>query len=127
MNVVDSSGWLEYLADGPGADSFVAAIENADELIVPAICMAEVARVLTRERDEHTALQALALMEQSKVVEMDVSVMLGAACLGVEAKLPLADSIILATARAHDAILWTQDDDFKGLTDVRYFPKRPFR
>jgi len=124
MNVVDSSGWLEYFVDGPGATVFAPVIEATDELIVPQICLLEVARVVFRERGEHTALQALALMEQGEVIALDTSLMLRAAHLGQAHKLPLADSVILATARAHRAIVWTQDGDFEGLEGVRYFPKQ---
>jgi len=124
MNVVDSSGWLEYFVDGPGAEVFAPVIEATEELIVPQICLLEVARVVFRERGEHTALQALALMEQGEVIALDTSLMLRAAHLGQSHKLPLADSVILATARAHRAIVWTQDGDFEGLEGVRYFPKK---
>jgi predicted nucleic acid-binding protein len=124
MNVVDSSGWLEYFVDGPGSDIYAPVVEAMDELIVPQICLLEVARVVLRERGEHAALQALAVMEQGEVIALSTSLMLQAAHLGVLHKLPLADSVILATARAHAAVLWTQDSDFKGLDGVRYFPKQ---
>ncbi len=123
MNVVDSSGWLEYFVNGPGADHFAPAIEDLDALLVPEICMLEVARVVFRERGEHAALQALALMEQGQVVGLDFSLMLQAAFLGQVHKLPLADSVVLATGRTRGAIVWTQDTDFEGLEGVKFFPK----
>lgn len=123
MNVVDSSGWLEYLADAPGADFFAPALEDTDNLIVPQICMLEVARVVYRERGEQSALQALALMRQGQTATLSTAVMLEAARLGKEHKLPLADSVVLATGRLHEAIVWTQDSDFEGLEGVRYTPK----
>jgi len=123
MNVVDSSGWLEYLADAPGADFFAAAIESTEEIIVPTICMLEVARKVFRDRGEDEALQALALMQQARVVDLVQDVIQMAARLGKEHRLPLADSVVLATGRLYDAVIWTQDSDFEGLENVRYTPK----
>ncbi len=124
MNVVDSSAWLEYLADGPNAGYFAPAIEAPEELIVPTISLYEVFKRILQQRSEGEALQAIALMQQGEVVELDAPLALAAARLGVDARLPLADSIILATARRHGATLWTQDEDFDGLPDVRYRPRK---
>ena len=107
MNVVDSSGWLEYFADGPKADFFTAAIENTQELVVPSISVYEVFKRVLQQRDEEAALQIVALMAQGQVVDLDQTLALSAAKISHELKLPMADSIILATARAHKAILWT--------------------
>jgi predicted nucleic acid-binding protein len=123
VNVVDSSGWLEYLADAPGADFFAPAIENTEELLVPSICLLEVARKIFRQRGEDPALQALALMQQGRVIQLVPAVIQLAARFGVEHRLPLADSVIFATGRLHDALVWTQDADFEGLEGVRYTPK----
>lgn len=123
MNVVDSSGWLEYLADGPGANFFAAAIENTDELVVPTLSLYEVFTRILQQRDESAALQAVALMQQGRVVDLDARLALSAAALGVQHKLLLADSAIYATARAHEATLWTQDADFEGLPKVRFRPR----
>jgi predicted nucleic acid-binding protein len=120
MNVVDSSAWLEYLADGPNAGFFAPAIEATEDLIVPTISLYEVFKRILQQRSESEALQAVALMQQGEVVELDAPLALVAARLGVDARLPLADSIILATARRHGATLWTQDEDFDGLPDVQY-------
>ena len=122
-NVVDSSGWLEYLADAANADFFAPAIEAPENLIVPAISILEVFKWVLRERGEDAALQAAALMQQGSVVELDVAQAIRAAKLGLEHRLPLADSVVLATARAYDAVLWTQDADFEGVEGVRYRPK----
>ncbi len=122
-NVVDSSAWLEYFAGGPGAGLFANAIEAVDRLIVPAICLLEVFKVVLRQRGESDALQAVALMQQGGVVDLDASLALTAARVGVEHKLPLADSIVYATAVVAGAAIWTQDEDFKGLPGVSYFPK----
>ena len=123
MNVVDSSGWLEYFADGTNADFFAPAIEDVERLIVPSITLAEVFRRVLGQRGEGEALQAIALMQQGQVVELDSTLAVSAGKLGHELGLPLADSIILATAQRHGAVVWTQDADFEGLEDVRYAPK----
>ena len=123
LNVVDSSGWLEYFADGPGARHFAAAIEGVSTLLVPTVCLLEVFKIVLREHDENDALQAVALMQQGQVVELDASLALAAAQVGVTRRLPLADSVVYATAQAFGAVLWTQDEDFDGLEDVRYFRK----
>jgi len=120
MNVVDSSAWLEYFANGPNASFFAKPIEQVDKLVVPSLSMFEVFKRVLQQRDENDALQAVAVMQQGSVVDLDASLALSAARLSVEAKLPLADSVILATAREYDAVLWTQDADFKGLEKVQY-------
>ena len=124
MNVVDSSGWIEFLGGGPNADFFAAAITDASRLVVPAISVFEVCRWMRRELGERRALEAMALMQQGKIVELDATLAMSAARLSLELKLPMADSIILATARAHDATLWTQDDDFEDLEGVKYIAKK---
>jgi predicted nucleic acid-binding protein len=123
MNVVDSSGWLEYLADGAHADFFAAAIEDPAALVVPTISMYEVFKRVLQQRGEGDALRAVALMAQGKVVELDMRTALEAAALSQAEKLPLADSIIWATARLYDATLWTQDSDFEALDGVQYIAK----
>lgn len=124
-NVVDSSGWLEYLAETPNADIFAQAIEDPEHLIVPALSVLEVFKWVLRERGEDAALQAAALMQQGHVVELDVALAVRAAKLGIEHKLPLADSVIFATAQAFGAVLWTQDADFPDLPEVNFTPKHP--
>jgi predicted nucleic acid-binding protein len=124
MNVVDSSAWLEYLADGPAADHFAAPLEDTDNLIVPTICIYEVFKAVLQQRDEDAALETAALMKQGTTINLTDDLALQAAKISLEYKIPMADSIILATARAHEAVLWTQDQDFKDLKDVNYFPKR---
>lgn len=123
MNVVDSSGWLEYLADADNAEFFAAAIEDPSQLIVPTLSIYEVFTRILQQRDKDSALQAAAAMEQGTVVELSVPIALMAADLSLAHSLPLADSIILATSRAHGAVLWTQDADFDALQDVRYVRK----
>jgi predicted nucleic acid-binding protein len=124
MNLVDSSGWLEYFGDAPNADFFAPAIEDVPNLLVPTICILEVFRRVLQQRDEMAALQVTAIMQQGHVIDMDSAIALYAARVGVDLKLPLADSVILATARMHNATIWTQDEDFMGLEGVRYVSKR---
>jgi predicted nucleic acid-binding protein len=123
MNLVDSCGWLEYYADGPNADFYAGAIEDIDNLIVPVICIYEVFRKILQQRGEAPALQAVALMHQGLVVDLSSPLALSAAKIGVELKMPLADSIILATARVHNATVWTQDAHFKDIEGIRYVGK----
>ena len=122
-NVVDSSAWLEYFADGKNAHRFAKVIENPDSLLVPAITLTEVFKSITQQRNESSALQYVAVMQQSKVIPMDATLALRAAALGLRHQLPLADSIVYATAKAANALVWTQDADFEGLEDVRYWAK----
>lgn len=123
MNVVDSSGWLEYFADGANADFFAPAIENLAILLVPVISIYEVFKRVLQQRDEGAALQAVALMAQGKVIDLDMRIALEAARLSEQHKLPMADSLILATTRLYNATLWTQDRDFEGFDGVRYIEK----
>jgi len=124
VNVVDTSGWLEYFADGPNARHFARPIEDIKQLIVPVICVYEVFKKVLRERDENAALHAAALMNQGEVVVLDATLALSAAKISVELKIPMADSIVLAVAKAHGAIIWTQDADFENLPNVKFFPKK---
>lgn len=123
MNVVDSSGWLEFLADGPNADAFSEPILKPEILLVPVMSIYEVFKKVLLERDETTALQVVALMMQGRLVELDADLALTGAKLSIELRLPMADSLILSTARQHGATLWTQDKDFAGMDGVQYFPK----
>lgn len=123
MKVVDSCGWLEYFADGANADKFAAAIEDTLHLIVPAISLLEVFKRVLQQRGEDAALQAAAIMSQGQVIDLDMSLALTAAKLSAEHKMPMADSIILATARQYNASVLTQDNDFEGIAGVEYFKK----
>ena len=123
MNVVDSSAWLEYFAGGDNADFFAPPIEAVAKLIVPVISVYEVFKRVCQQRGEGDALQAVALMQQGRVVELTSPLALTAAKLSIEHRLPMADSLILATARMHGATLWTQDADFDGIAGVKYKAK----
>jgi predicted nucleic acid-binding protein len=123
MNVVDSSAWLSYFAGDENAKEFAAAIENIEKLLVPSITLTEVFKCIMRQRDESAALQGIAHMEQGRVVTLDSSLAVDAAVFGLKYKLPLADSIIYATGNKFNAVVWTQDADFKSLPNVKYFSK----
>lgn len=123
MNVVDSSAWLEYFAGGSNAANFASVIETTAELLVPSITLLEVFKKISQQHDASVALKYVALMQQAKIVDLDAALAVRAAELGRRHKLPLVDSIIYATAQAANAVVWTQDADFDGLADVRYFAK----
>ena len=125
MNLVDTSAWLEYLANGPNADYFSAPLEDTGNLIVPTICIYEVFKAVLRQRGEDAALQTVALMKLGTTINLTDELALQAAKISLEYQIPMADSIILATARTHEAVLWTQDQDFKDMENVNYFPKQP--
>jgi len=124
MNVVDSSGWLEFFADGPNAMFFAPSITDVEHLIVPAISIYEVFKRILQQRSETDALQAVGQMAQGLVIDLNQTLALSAAKLSVDFKLPMADSLILATAQANQAVLWTQDADFKNVAGVQYIKKR---
>ena len=120
---MDSSAWLSYFAGDKNAAAFAKAIEAIDELLVPSITLTEVFKCIVRQRDEDVALEAIAHMEQGKVVSLGSALAVEAAVYGLKHKLPLADSIIYATAKKYSAVIWTQDADFKVLPNVKYFQK----
>lgn len=123
MNLVDSSGWLEYFADGPNASFFAPAIENTETLFVSTINLYAVFKRILQQRGENLALQAVALMNQGKIIDVNVEIVINAAKLSSALKLPMADSLILSAAQSCNAILWTQDVDFKNIPNVKYIQK----
>jgi toxin FitB len=123
VNLIDSSAWLEYFAAGPQAQHLTAAIEDVERLLVPTIVLVEVTRRVMQQRDEDTALQIAAVLHQGQIVPLDSGIALSAAHFGGVHKLPLADSIIFATAKQFDATIWTLDAAFKDLPGVKYFSK----
>ncbi|MHB0875520.1 MAG: PIN domain-containing protein [Anaerolineae bacterium] len=125
MNLVDSSGWVEFFGGGENASAFAAAIVDTEALLVPAIVVYEVTKWLMQRRDEEDVLNAYAAMLEGKVVDLDPTVALEAARLSCRHRLPMADSIILATARMHEATVWTQGQHFAGLEGVRYIARQP--
>lgn len=124
MNLVDSSAWLEYFADGPNTRHFSSTIKTSGQLVVPTITLYEVFKVVLRESDENAALQACAAMQKGLVIDLNSKLALAASKLSLLHNLPMADAVILATAREHGATLWTQDAHFKEVAGVKYFPKK---
>jgi len=120
VNLVDSSAWLEYFADGPNADFFAPAIEKTRDLLVPTIVVFEVYKRVLQQRQEPAALEAVSVLQHGQLIELTASLAIAAARISQEEKLPMADSIILATARARNAIIWTQDSDFQEMDRVKY-------
>jgi len=127
MNLVDSCGWLEYLAGGPNADYFAKPLEDIDHLVVPTICLYEVFKRVLQQQGRSAALEVTAAMRQGKVVALTDSIALQAATLGDSLGLALADSVILATARSEQAVLWTQDAHFKTFEGVTFVSAKPIR
>lgn len=123
MNVVDSSGWLEYFANGENASFFAPAIDDTEHLIVPVICIYEVFKRLLQQRGADTALSNINDMHEGQIINLDATLALNAAQISTENKLAMADSLILATARKFQATLWTQDEHFKDMDGVRYIGK----
>jgi toxin FitB len=124
MNLVDTSGWIEYFFGGPNAGYFAPPIETIDELIVPVVCLYEVFKKINVAADEARALQCVVQMKQGHVVDVTENISLSAALISLKHRLPMADSLIYATARSEKATVWTQDEDFKGLPDVKFKPAR---
>ena len=124
MNIVDSSGWLAYFADEPNAKHFLTPLNDTASLVVPTVTIYEVFKVVLRESSENEALQAAVAMRKGTVVDLTASLAIAASKLSLAHNLPMADSIILATAKQFDATIWTQDSDFENIGDVKYFPKK---
>lgn len=123
MNVVDSSGWLEYFAKGSNGAFFAPVIQDTANLIVPTICIYEVYERILIQKDAEDALNVVGWMSLGQIADVTREIALQAADLSLEHKLPMADSLILAAARAYEAILWTQDEHFNGIEGVRYIKK----
>ncbi|NBW96003.1 MAG: type II toxin-antitoxin system VapC family toxin [Planctomycetia bacterium] len=124
MNVVDSSGWLDYFVGGRHARTLEPVLEDIESLIVPAVSVYEVFKVLLREAGEEAAIQGVAAMQRGRLVDLTAQRALDAAALSLRHSLPMADGIILAAARESNATIWTLDEHFKNLDNVRYFPKK---
>lgn len=124
MNIVDSSGWIEYVVDEANASFFEPAIIDAENLLVPTICLYEVFKRVLQEFGEERALDTMGIMSLGTIIDLDRQIAIHAAQISNELKLAMADSIILATARAHDATLWTQDEHFKNIEGVRFKEKK---
>ena len=124
MSSIRRVGWNTLLTDGPNADFFAKSIITTADLVVPTLSLYEVFKRVLQQRDEDDALQAVALMQQGTIVELSAPVALSVARISLNEKIPMADSIILATARAYGATLWSQDSDFENIAEVRYIAKK---
>ncbi len=120
MNLVDTSGWIEYFFEGPNASFFAPPIEEVEELIVPTVCLYEAFKKISAVADQSRALRAIAQMKQGRVIDLTADIALKAALISTERKLPMADSLIYTTAKVAGATVWTQDEHFEGLPDVRF-------
>jgi len=123
MNILDSSGWIEYFADGSNAGVFAPVAEDTASLLIPSIVLYEVFKFFLRVRSETEARRVAASMRQGRIIVIDESLALSAAKLALQYRMAMADSLIYAAAQAHGATLWTQDDDFAHVPGVRYFSK----
>jgi len=124
MNLLDSSVWLEYFTHGPNTHHFAPVLKTPGQLVVPTVILYEVCKVVLREQDESAALQASAAMQKGTVIALDAKLAMAASKVSLFHGLPMADAVILAAAREHDATLWTQDAHFKEIVGVKYFPKK---
>jgi predicted nucleic acid-binding protein len=124
MNVVDSSGWLEYFARGPNSSFFAPVVKETETLVVPTVCMHEVFKRLLALRGEESALQAIGIMSLGTIADLTREIAVNAAYFSSKFKIAMADSIILATSHAYDATLWTQDADFEDMDGVQYIEKK---
>ena len=124
MNIVDSSGWLAYFADEPNSKHFLIPLKDSASLVVPTITIYEVFKVVLRESSENEAIQAVAAMQKGTVVDLTTKLAIAASKLSLQHRLPMADSIIIATSQAFSAKIWTQDSDFKNISGAKYFPKK---
>ncbi|MFQ5667677.1 MAG: type II toxin-antitoxin system VapC family toxin [Candidatus Binatia bacterium] len=115
MILVDSSGWIEYLADRPKADEFASYLESREPLLVSAIEIYEIYKVIRRDLSEERALEAISALRRASIVPVDETLALEAADLSLERGLAMADALIYATARRYNATVVTADTDFDGL------------
>ena len=123
MNVVDSSGWLEYFSKGETAEFFSAAIQDTENLLIPTISIYEVFKRMLIQLGEESALQSIGIMSLGITVDLTQEIAINAAKISSDLKIAMGDSVILATARAYDATLWTQDVDFEGIEGVKFVRK----
>jgi predicted nucleic acid-binding protein len=126
VNIVDSSGWLEYFSGGPNSEQFATPLKDPSSLIVPVITIYEVFKVVLHESGETAALQAVAAMQKGTIIDLTTSIAMNASKLSLQYSLPMADSIILSTAQSYECLVWTQDSDFENLpgVSVKFFPKK---
>ncbi len=125
MNVVDSSGWIEFFLAAPSGPVFKPVIEERDKLVVPVIALYEVHRILSRRLPEAAVTLALDVMRLGRVIELTDRRAIAASSIAAQHKLAMADAVMYSIALEHKATFWTQDVDYEGLAGVRYCPKKP--
>jgi toxin FitB len=123
MNIVDSSGWIEYFFDTPRADLFATAIEGVTKLLVPVVSIYEVHKVLSRKLPAGAVQSCLDVMRQGLVLDLTDKRAVAAADIASKHKLAIADAVIYSMAREFDGTLWTQDVGYDGLAGVKFFEK----
>ncbi|MBV6421563.1 MAG: hypothetical protein DAHOPDDO_02838 [Ignavibacteriaceae bacterium] len=123
MNLVDSSAWMEYFADGKNAKHFAPMIQDLKNLVESIINVSEVYKKISQHRDENSAIQAIAVMQQAEVLEITSQIAIEGSKISIQNKIPMADSLIIASARSVGAKIWTQDYNFKGIDNVLFFKK----
>ncbi len=124
MNVVDSSGWIEYFSNGKNGQFFLPIVRDINNLLVPVICVYEVFKRMVIKIGEDEAIEAIGIMSLGLTVDINQTIAISAAQISLDLKLAMADSLILATARAHNATLWTEDEHFKDIPGVQYIEKQ---
>jgi toxin FitB len=123
MNVVDSSGWIEYFFDSTRADLFASAIEDVTKLLVPVVSIFEVHKVLSRKLPAGAVLSCLDVMRQGRVLDLTDRRAVAAADITAKHKLAMADAVMYSMAREFDGTLWTQNVNYEGLVGVKFFAK----
>ena len=118
MILIDSFGWIEFFIDGPRADQYESYFQNSLEILTPSIVLFEVYKKFKKERNEEEALLVAAQMQKTRVVHLNVEIALSAAELSLKYKLPMADSIVYATAQKEQCPVVTSDPHFENLEGV---------
>ena len=111
-----------FFSEGKNASVFGIPIQNIDTLVIPTIIIYEVFKVLLRASGEKNAIIAHAHMQLGNSIDLTPELSIAASRISLDYKLPMADSIILASAQSSNAVIWTQDEHFKGIKNVKYFP-----
>lgn len=123
MNVVDSSGWIEFFLAGPSGPLFKPVIEQRDKLLVPVIALYEVHKILSRKMPADVVASCLNVMRLGRVLDLTDRRAIAAADIAIRHRLAMADAVMYSLALEHKATFWTQDADYQGLPGVNFFPK----
>ena len=118
LTLVDSSGWIEYIGDGPKADAFGKYLIPTHALLVPAIVVYEVHKKLLLTKNDVALRRFISHAFRAISVSLDPELAAAAAKVSAENRLAMADAIIYATVQTYSAQLVTGDPDFHGLPGV---------